>query len=111
MINATLCTTSNTEPWAANVDFAVDGANWSTTLNSNYAHYQNLAANNKLVIAYKIPGLELIAKGIAELSQPDTEGFAPVAITLTWLRFVENDSIQDFDSPEQIAKIITTRLP
>lgn len=110
MINATLCTTNTQEPWAANVDFTVAGAEWLTVLNSDYAHYKNLTVNNKAVIVYKTQGFEIIAKGLASVADPDSEGFATAAVTLTWLRLVEDGAVQDFDQIAAINKAIATHL-
>lgn len=76
MINATLCSTSREEPWAANVDFEVQGATWTTTLSTAYAHYQNVVVNESVVVVYKTQGFEMIAKGSARLDEPADDGTA-----------------------------------
>lgn len=110
MINATLCTTNTQEPWAANVDFTVAGTMWSTIVNKNYTHYKNLVLNENVVIVYKTSEFEIIARGTALLASPDEEGFAAVTITVTWLRLVEGDRMQDLDQADAITEAIVTQL-
>jgi hypothetical protein len=73
MSNATLCSTNGNEPWAANVDFQAHGSTWIVGLSAKYAHYKNILENSNVVIVYKTASFEMIAKGIASLSEPDTD--------------------------------------
>lgn len=106
MINATLCSTNGTEPWAANVDFEISGSTWAVGLSTKYAHYKNILENSNVVVVYKTPDFEILAKGIASLSEPDVDQIATATITLTWLRLVENDTATDYADTDEIERIV-----
>ena len=108
MVNATLCTTNSDEPWAANVDFSVMSNSWSTQLDVKYQHYKNLCTNNHVVIVYKVLNLELIMKGVAKLTSIK-DGRSLASITVTWLRLVENSTVSDFDSVDDITQLFITK--
>ncbi len=110
MINATLCSTNNTEPWAANVNFEVEGSTWIVELNAKYAHYKNLLENKKVVVVYKTPDFEIIAKGTANLTLPTEDDVAKASITLNWLRLVENRNTNDHTEKNEIERIIKTLI-
>lgn len=110
MINATLCSTNREEPWAANVDFEVNGSTWVTGLNTNYSHYKNIVQNQNVVVVYKTSDFEIIAKGTTSLSEPNTDQVAVATINLTWLRLVENESLNDYTNPSEIEQILESRI-
>lgn len=107
MINATLCTTNGNEPWAANVNFQLDGINWSTTLKTKYTHYANLRTNNSAVIVYKDGGLELIIKALADLADSSEEDME-VIFKITWLRLVRDGEVSDFEEVAGILGALTS---
>jgi hypothetical protein len=100
-MNATLCTTNNTEPWAANVNFEINGANLSTTLKIKYAHYSNLKTNNHVVIVYQGKDHELIIKALATVVEVSKEE-AKVLFEATWLRLVKAGKVSDFKEESDI---------
>jgi hypothetical protein len=106
MINATLCSTNRDEPWAANVDFEVDGAVWVVGLSAKYAHYKNILQNSNIVVVYKTSDFEILAKGTTSLSEPDEDQIATATITLTWLRLVENGATVDHTDANKIEEIV-----
>ncbi len=110
MLLATLCSTNNTEPWAANVNFEVNGLIWIVKLNSKYAHYKNLLENNKVVVVYKTPNFEIIAKGEAALTEPSLEDISVASITINWLRLVENNNTNDYTERSDIERILSEVL-
>jgi hypothetical protein len=110
MINATLCSTNREEPWAANVDFEVNGSKWVAGLNAEYAHYKNIVANNNVVVVYKTPSFEIIAKGTASLAEPLTDNMAIATVTLTWLRLVENGVVNDYTDATEIERIVNSHI-
>ncbi|HSX01740.1 MAG TPA: hypothetical protein VLI05_00320 [Candidatus Saccharimonadia bacterium] len=110
MINATLATTNGLEPWAANVDFSIEGTNWSTTLNPAYLHYKNLVSNPRVVIVYKASDHEIIARGLAEMPYESAAKPSRITINTTWLRLVENGKIQDYDSKSDIYEVLKNTL-
>jgi hypothetical protein len=103
MINATLCTTNNKEPWAANVNFEVNNIDWSTTLKTKYAHYSNLQTNKSAVIVYKDGDLELIIKALADVSDSlQQEEDVNVSFKVNWLRLVKDGNISDLKEETDI---------
>lgn len=110
MINATLCSTNGQEPWAANVEFEVKGVKWIVSLNTKYAHYRNIVANENVVLVYKTPAFEIIAKGKASLSNTNLDHTATATITLTWLRLVENDTLSDYIGINDIERVLSSRI-
>jgi hypothetical protein len=109
MVNATLCTTNNEAPWAANVNFDAAGAVWSVKLNTNFEHYKNLLINKRVVIVYKRPELELILKGHAELAEVDDQ-LCLVRVSVDWLRVVEQNEVRDLDSLDEIRATVVQKL-
>jgi hypothetical protein len=108
MINATLCSTNGAEPWAANVDFQIHGSTWVVGLSAKYAHYKNILGNKNVVIVYKTADFELLAKGVASLSEPNADEMATTTITLTWLRLVENDTVADYAESSEIEHVVNS---
>lgn len=106
MINATLCTTNSKEPWAANVDFEVDGSTWTVGLSAEYAHYKNILQNKNVVVVYKTANFEMLAKGTAHLSEPNANKIAKATIGLNWLRLVENGTTSDNTDVSEIERIV-----
>ena len=110
MINATLCSTNSTEPWAANVDIEVHGSTWQVGLSTKYAHYKNILGNKNVVIVYKTTSFEILARGIASLSEPDTNQMATATINLAWLRLVENNTTVDYTNANEIEGIVISHI-
>lgn len=110
MINATLCSTNRKEPWAANVDFEVDGSTWVVELNTKYAHYKNILENKHIVVVYKTASFEIIAKGTASLAEPTPDHVATASISLDWLRLVENETTTDYTDSNEIERVVISHI-
>lgn len=108
MINATLCSTSREEPWAANVDFEVHGTAWVVELHTKYTHYKNVVENSNVVIVYKTAGFEIIAKGTASVGEPTSDNIAVASISLNWLRLVENDTVTEYTDTAEIERVVVS---
>jgi len=110
MINATLCSTNREEPWAANVNFEVAGSTWTVDLSTKYAHYKNILENKNVVVVYKTADFEILAKGTATLSEPDTNHIATATIEITWLRLVEKDAVTDYTDVKEIERVTNSHV-